>query len=152
VFVFDLQTGLATAMVEAQILEVFPHAHVDVGMMRDGEDGSTKPLQLQSKTVFVRGRDVLEEVLVVGVMVRSDRRAQTNIKKTNQKSKDRRTTDVKSEHKSSPVESEWMKRRKTDDRVEIEGRLYFMLRGRLESENSNGDAIERLDGPVGLFP
>ena len=61
----------------------------------------------------------------VGVMVRSDRRAQTNIKKANQKSKDRRTTDVKSEHKSSPVESEWMKRRKT--RRLGENRQTFIL-------------------------
>jgi hypothetical protein len=108
VFVFNLQTGLATAMIEAQILEVFPHVHVDAVVMRSGEGGgSTKPLERQSNTIVVRGRDVLDGV-GVGVMVRSDRRAQTNSKEANQKSKDRRTTDVKSEHKSSPVESEWI--------------------------------------------
>jgi len=62
VFVFDLQTGLATAMVEAQILEVFPHVHVNVVMMRGGEGvGGTKPLKRQSNTIVVSWRDVLVE-------------------------------------------------------------------------------------------
>ena len=64
-------------------------------------------------------------MLVVGVIVQSDQRAQTNIKEANQISKDRRTTDVKSEHKSSPVESEWMDEEKEDDWVETARRLYF---------------------------
>jgi hypothetical protein len=42
-----------------------------------------------------------------------------------------------------------MDEEKEDDWVEIEGRLYFHASQNLDGENSNLDAIKRLDG---LFP
>lgn len=42
---FDLQTGLTVARVNAQVLKL-AHIHVDVYVMRSGECGGTRPLEL----------------------------------------------------------------------------------------------------------
>jgi hypothetical protein len=92
--VFDLQTGLTTARVDCQVLKL-AHVHVDVDVMKAVKAVVRKPLKLRSNKVVVRRGTCLVKVLVVGVIVQSDKGAQTNINEANQISKDRRTTDVK---------------------------------------------------------
>ena len=65
VCVYDLQTSLAVARVDGQVLEL-AHVHVDGDIMGSGEGGGTKPLELQSNTlVVVRGKGRAWRVLVL---------------------------------------------------------------------------------------
>jgi hypothetical protein len=110
--VSDLQTGLTTARVDGQVLKL-AHVHVDVGMMGAVNLVVRKPLTLRSKQVVVRR----EGTCLVSVVCWCNR----SIGQKGTDKYQRSQPDIKrpphnrceEEHKSSPVESEWVKRRKT---------------------------------------
>jgi hypothetical protein len=111
--VFDSQARLTTARVDGQVLK-FAHVHVDVDMMmRSGEDGRTKAVETAIEHCCYEE----EGTCLVNVGCWCNRsigqkgtdkyqRSQPNIKRPPHNR-------CEEEHKSSPVESEWMKRRKT---------------------------------------
>ena len=82
--VCNLQTRLATARVDAQVLKV-THVHVGVDVMNSGEDGSTKSRCNFDRTiVVVRGEGTCLSCVGVGVgvMNQSDKHRQIAKKPT----------------------------------------------------------------------